>query len=429
MAWGDFFASAWNGATDSAKAAASKAADTAQGAYAYTKERAVQAANDTQDKAAQAYDYGKEKTLQAAAYTKQKALEGYAYAKDSARDAQRNALDSAFDSAAEKAENVRQTYNQAATLASQAYAAVKSALGLNTAGSPTVSCPSAKLAHPGLPNKSLDGWVISPQGPGKDCIAVRPGNEAVAKSRAWARVSESDCCKQRRTGAAPRDIIYVNGVTTGSKKHCETLNAIAAQTCGRVVGIYNATNGFIADGAQTGQDRRLIKSAAAGKPLPGRDGRNAAVDTLSRTLADEVEAGRTPEVWAHSQGGAVTSLALYEAKNDLGVTTGSRNALSKVKVKTFGSAAPQWPGGPAYEHYVHVNDPVPTMFGLGHKSANDLRLSGRNAKVIRFGGDVESADAFKSADPSMEWLPVNLDNHAVDASYLRMEKQQNGGCP
>jgi len=242
-------------------------------------------------------------------------------------------------------------------------------------------------------------------------------------------MSNSACCQAKRAaGGQPRDIIYVNGILTDAQAHCATLKNIANQTCARVVGIYNATEGGLKDATQTGQDRRLIKAAASGKGVPGADGRNPAVDTLSRTVAKETLAGRPPEVWAHSQGGAVTSLALYEAKNSVGIITGNPDPLKGMKVKSFGSAAPQWTDGPAYEHYVHMNDPVPTMFGLGHNPAGDAAAAGKGAKVIRFGGDVKSSAPFDAANPAKEWVPTNLDNHSVDVSYLKMEKQQNGGC-
>ncbi len=440
MGWGDTLTSAWNAASDTAKAAAQSTAQTAQNAYNYGKEKAAQAADYAEQKALQAAQYAKQKAEQAAEYAEQKAVQGYEYtrdkavagynyAKDRARDAERAALDGLYDGAAGAVEAGRQGYNKASTAARRDYDTARSALGMGPAGKPVKPCEMATVADAATGNKALDGWIMSPQGAGKDCVAVPPGKDALKSARDRAVISDSDCCKARRAGSPPRDIIYVNGITTDSSKHCKTLKQIADQTCGRVVGIYNATEGGLIDAAQTGQDRRLVKAAAAGKSLPGCDGRNPAVDTLSRAVADEVEAGRAPEIWAHSQGGAVTSLALSEANNDLGVLTGSRNALSAVKVKSFGSAAPQWVDGPAYEHYVHMNDPVPTMLGLGHDSANDAVLAGKGAKVIRFAGDVNGASPFETANPAKELLPINLDNHAVDDSYIKMEKQQNGGCP
>ena len=93
-----------------------------------------------------------------------------------------------------------------------------------------------------------------------------------------------------------------------------------------------------------------------------------------------------------------------------------------------GAAAPQWVDGPQYEHYIHMSDPVPTLFGLGRNPAGDAALAGKGAKVIRFAGDVNGTAPFETADPQKKWLWSNADTHAVDKSYLKMEKQRNGGC-
>lgn len=456
MGWGSSIAKAYQAATDTAKAAASKAAQTAQSAYDYVENKGRQAVNAaeagydyTKQKAGEAYDYGKQKAAEGYAYGKQKAEEAYQYgkqkaveaydygkekageardwAKDRTRDAERGVADSVFDGYAAAGQGL----GKAKAAVGNAYDKGRALLGMQPAGSPTQACPHAqRVADKATMSKELDGWIMVPQGPGKDCIAVPPGQGAVAKARAQATMSQSACCKAKGTGGPPRDIVYVNGIMTDHSTHCDALNKIAEQTCGRVIGVYNATEGFVSDGAQTGQDRRLIKAAASGKPTPGSDGRNPAVDTLARAIADETEQGRPPEVWAHSQGGAVTSLALYEAKNDLMVTTGKANPLAGMTVKSFGSAAPQWPDGPSYEHFVHMNDPVPTMFGLGHDPVGDAANGGAGAKVIRFAGDVKSAQPFDTAVLKKEWLPTNInENHSVHQSYLRMEKQVNGGCP
>lgn len=445
MGWGSSIAKAYQAATDTAKAAASKAAQTAQSAYDYAQEKAQQAADAAEagydyakQKAGEAYDYGKKKAVEGYEYGKQKAVEGYAYgkqkageardwAKDRTRDGERALADAGFDGFAAAGQGL----GKAKAAAASAYAKGRELLGMQPAGSPVQACPQTqRVADKAVMSKALDGWIMVPQGAGKDCIAVPPTPGAVQKARAQAVLSNSPCCQAKATGGPPRDIVFVNGIMTDHSTHCDALNKIAEQTCGRVVGVYNATEGFVTDGAQTGQDRRLIKSAASGKPVPGRDGRNPAVDTLARMIADETEQGRPPEVWAHSQGGAVTSLALYEAKNDLMVTTGKADPLAGMVVKSFGSAAPQWTDGPAYQHFVHMNDPVPTMFGLGHDPVGDAAKGGAGAKVIRFAGDVKSAQPFDTDVLKKEWLPINInENHSVQNSYLRMEKQLNGGCP
>ena len=41
--------------------------------------------------------------------------------------------------------------------------------------------------------------------------------------------------------------------------------------------------------------------------------------------------------------------------------------LSDVFVRSFGSASFEWPQGPYYEHFFHVDDIVPVSVGLGRK--------------------------------------------------------------
>ena len=138
---------------------------------------------------------------------------------------------------------------------------------------------------------------------GGGCELLAAGATA-DQARQDAAMSESACCQARRaTGEPPRDIVYVNGINTNRAAHCMTLKAIAEQTCARVIGIYNATEGAAQDALQTGQDRRLIKAANEGKVPRTQDGRNPAVDALGRFITSEVRSGRKPEIWAHSQGG------------------------------------------------------------------------------------------------------------------------------
>jgi len=80
----------------------------------------------------------------------------------------------------------------------------------------------------------------------------------------------------------------------------------------------------------------------------------------------------------------------------------------------MGSAAPNWPDGPQYEHYVHVDDLTPTPFGLGHDGADDAKRVGAGAKVTRFSGDPHSGLPFESAKPVTSWTPAATANHGVE---------------
>lgn len=435
--WGAPFQAAWNAATETAKAGAANVASGAKwvgqqsaDAARWMAEKAQAAADKARELAAAAAE--KAKALAAEAAAKARALAEQAAAKaralrdaakEKVRDGIRSVADAGYDGVAKVGEGAR----QGANTVSSGYRAVKRVFGAGTAGAPVKPC--AGTIADGKTDKQRDGMMMAPQGPGKPCATVPPGPKATTQARAKSVQSQSACCKAKRAaGMPPRDIIYVNGISTNSQAHCDTLNAIAEQTCARVVGVYNATEGGAIDAAQTGQDRRLIKAANAGKSVPTNDGRNPAVDTLAQQVSQELRAGRQPEIWAHSQGGAVTSLALSQVRNERAIATGAADPLAGMKVKSFGSAAPSWVDGPQYEHYVHVNDPVPSSFGLGHTGAGDAANAGAGAKVIRFSGDPASPAPF-STNPTLDWVPADIGNHSVDKSYLKMEKQTNGGCP
>ncbi|TKD12172.1 hypothetical protein [Polyangium fumosum] len=238
-----------------------------------------------------------------------------------------------------------------------------------------------------------------------------------------------DCCAKCTEGKPPRTIFYVNGINTTRTTHCETLKQLGDMTCATVVGVYNATEGFAKDAQQTSKDRRLIREAAAGKKDLTTDGRNPAVNTLSDLVVAERESGRPVEIFAHSQGGAVTSLALYDANNTLKAGSPSPNAGldENVKVTSFGSAAPQWVSGPKYTHYVHVNDATPMVFGLGDNPQNHAKYAG-GGNVVTFSGERGQAADFETNGKNLDkhWLPGMTEYHGIDDDlYFKAYQQQN----
>lgn len=54
-------------------------------------------------------------------------------------------------------------------------------------------------------------------------------------------------------------------------------------------------------------------------------------------------------------------------------------------MKRFGSAAPSWGDGPEYEHYIHVDDATPSLFGLGQDGARPAQIRSRRRKMDRAG--------------------------------------------
>jgi hypothetical protein len=171
-------------------------------------------------------------------------------------------------------------------------------------------------------------------------------------------------------------IVYVNGINTTKEGQSGSLEHIAETTGAKVVGIHNATEGMGADLIQCVKDK-LDK------------GKNPAVDTLADTLYQEIKAGRSVHVMAHSQGGLITSRALDHVYNRLRLEDGmskadAQKAMSKLNVETFGAAAMKYPDGPNYVHYVNRGDPVPDAFGLGPTKFNPLTDGGKGSVVHRF---------------------------------------------
>jgi hypothetical protein len=159
-------------------------------------------------------------------------------------------------------------------------------------------------------------------------------------------------------GRKPNEtIIYINGINTTKDEQAASLQAIADRTGAQVIGIHNATEGIVTDLGQCITDK-LDK------------GRNPAVDTLADTVYNEITAGRSVHLLAHSQGGLITSRALTHVYQRLQLEDGlspaaAERLLGRVKVETFGAAAGHYPNGPQYVHYINRDDIVPSWFGLG----------------------------------------------------------------
>jgi hypothetical protein len=305
------------------------------------------------------------------------------------------------------------------------YQDVRRRVGLRPAASPTQPCPDAGKT----PDQRIDGHYMSPQSDGK-CKSSPPGAAGARTARANAYSAQSACCAaKRRAGAPTRDIVYVNGINTNSAAHCATLHKIAEQTCGRVIGVFNNTNGFLADGAETAQDRLLVSRAASGGNIPNEPGRNPAVTTMTGEIVRGVNGGSPPEIWAHSQGGAIASLSVFQANNELRASGSGPNPLASLQVKSFAAAAPKWANGPSYQHYVHVDDLTPTALGLGATSAADGTNAGRGAQVIRFKGEPGPNATYTQTNGPNNILPGASKYHDIDSTYLDMNRQTNGGCP
>jgi hypothetical protein len=170
-------------------------------------------------------------------------------------------------------------------------------------------------------------------------------------------------------------LIYVNGINTDKNRQASSLQAIADATGSRTIGIHNATQGGLLDVAQSLGDKLDV-------------GSNPAVDTLAETVYNEIRAGHSVHLLAHSQGAIITSRALQDVHNRLRLEDGlsrqeAENLLSNVKVETFGGASRRYPNGPKYVHYVNRRDMVPQLFGL-REFLNPFADEGRDAVTHHF---------------------------------------------
>jgi hypothetical protein len=180
-------------------------------------------------------------------------------------------------------------------------------------------------------------------------------------------------------GREPNEtLIYVNGINTTRDGQAASLQAIANRTGAQVIGIHNSTEGVIRDLGQCITDK-LDK------------GNNPPVDTLANAVYNEIKAGRSVHLLAHSQGGLITSRALTDVYQRLRIEDGLSRAqaermLGLVKVETFGAAAGHYPDGPQYVHYINRDDPVPSLFGLGWDvdRFNPTLDAGRGARIHWF---------------------------------------------
>ncbi len=447
MSWGDTLKDAWNGATTAAKDAANAIGRGVETAADWTVDKAVKGWDYTSEKAVQAWDYTSEKAVQAWDYTSEKAVQAWDYTSEKAVQAWDWTSEKAVQGWNWTSEKAAQGWDWTKQAGIDVYRGAVIVLGKGVAGlggALNVWWKDLKKEFARASDHLIDvyneiadlfGWdpidAISEAsscacGSETDGAFVKDGcvttDDADAARADPVRPDAGNTCCDGVAGK--RTIFYVNGIKTDLKTHCATLQAIANSTCADVVGIYNATEGMVPDGLQTFGDRALIEQAASGKHT-ALDGRNPAVDTVSDMVYGEVLAGRPPpEIWAHSQGGAVTSLGLYSANNRL-EAAGVFGGLDGMKVKSFGSAAPRWVQGPNYEHYVHINDATPVIFGLGADAANDPSKAG-GGSVIRFAGRpgelVREGPKFKRTGLEL------TDNHEIDSMYVPMQEQIHGGC-
>ena len=254
-------------------------------------------------------------------------------------------------------------------------------------------------------------------------------------------------------GDETRVIFYVNGIKTGWESHCDTLEVIANKTGAVTIGIFNESEGAIADVWQTAWDRftvqveNILSSWGKNKTIEIHE--NKAAHLLTNVIVQRIRAGKHVEIFAHSQGGAVTALALNRALRQLSAeglypvkTEDGEYYPEAIKVSTFGSAASQWPeglwpDGPIYQHFVHIRDATPSALGVGAWGGFltlGKKRAGGDAQMVFFDGEPPE-DTFE--EPSYEMISEEdadvgildlaaMEYHGMDNVYLEAYEQVHG---
>ncbi len=271
---------------------------------------------------------------------------------------------------------------------------------------------------------------------------------------------EQECvwCDEGNVGGGEtRVIYYVNGIRTTSDKHCNTLQSVADLTGAVTIGVYNESEGMVKDVWQTAGDRFTVSFenalAKLGLETTVKIHQNRAADTLMNLIIQRIRRGKHVEIWAHSQGGAVTSLALHRAlrqldKEGLWPAENEDGTIDheRIRVVTFGSAAPKWPfggfpQGPTYTHFVHLRDATPSALGVGAwggYTTIGAKRAGDDAKMVFFDGEPSVLELEDEPEtPVFDEIAAEAANvgflelsptkyHDVESCYLPMYKQRNG---
>ncbi|ATB41575.1 hypothetical protein CYFUS_007041 [Cystobacter fuscus] len=169
-------------------------------------------------------------------------------------------------------------------------------------------------------------------------------------------------------------IIQVNGINTNLSEQKAALQATANATGSRVVGIHNATDGFVGDLTQSLGDKL-------------NTGKNPAVDSMRDIVLGELRAGRNVHLMAHSQGGLITSRALGEVAEQL-KKENKFELMGRIRVETFGAASGRYPDGPKYVHYINSGDPISNWFGVEGSTSfynnPGTDIHGNKAEIVTF---------------------------------------------
>lgn len=212
------------------------------------------------------------------------------------------------------------------------------------------------------------------------------GDEADWSSKKPEEVPASpfDDATEARAALAAGATVFINGIDTDLPSHAVRAQALANAKKKPVVGVYNATAGFLRDVMQAGGDILGIS------PNPA----TAALTSLLLTYGGED--GKRIDVVAHSQGSIILSNALQAVK-------AKKGKISQFDVTTLGNAMPFFPSGTTYKHYAFDSDAVASGISGTNSSLglwlNESRL-GRRIRNSYWGDSADTtADTVTLHDP------------------------------
>lgn len=169
-------------------------------------------------------------------------------------------------------------------------------------------------------------------------------------------------------------IVFVNGIGSSRKNDQGQCQTVANATGCNVIGIDNATEGSLKDLIQSAGD--IIHS-----------GGDKSVNSLSQLIYSKMMAGQPLHIMGYSQGAIITSRAITDAQNRMMLEGHLTQAQvqqkmhSLLSVETVGGAAPSYPNGPKYVHYLNSWDGVERLVGLENPAHHD---AGQGAKTVNF---------------------------------------------
>lgn len=170
--------------------------------------------------------------------------------------------------------------------------------------------------------------------------------------------------------------VFINGVAQNRGQMAGMMQKIADMTGTEVVGLYNATEGWLKDAIQTVGDRLDL-------------GDNPAVESLKNVMLDQIRDGDPLRVVGYSQGSVIASRAIQDVKDVLAAEGMSQTEIETklrelIQVETFATGHSHYPDGPAYVHHMNRLDPITlfSFYALGEN--NPLVDPGEDAAVHWF---------------------------------------------